>query len=244
MDGVAPGSGAFSMPSNVSEDRVANRYKSFFYGVSHNNALKFKIVFGIDKELADKGEFFDSWDKELISSWLSPLDGYKWLEIEQPDMEYLRYKCRIENLTNVEIGNVPIAFSCDVICDSPFAYLYPKKYQYTCSGDEQLLIRSRSSYRGAYYPKLKITLNGSNTIRIINQSDNSRVFELKDLPQSSLLDIEIDNENGIITNSMDLNLYPYFNFEFFRLMHGDNRIRVLGQCSIEITCEYPVSVGG
>ena len=54
----------------------------------------------------------------------------------------------------------------------------------------------------------------------------------------------MDNENGVITNSMDLNLYPYFNFEFFKLVWGDNRIEVLGNCIIEMTCEFPVNVGG
>ena len=244
VNGVAPSVGAFSMPTNVSEDRIANRYRSFFYGVSQNSALKFKIVFGLDKDFAGNGEFFDSWDKEVISSWLAPLDGYKWLEIEQPDMEQLRYKCRMENLTNVEIGNVPVAFSCDVICDSPFAYLYPVTYQHTCSGDSEILIRNRSSYRGGYYPQMKITLNGSSTIKIVNQSDNDRTFELKDLPQSYFLVIGVDHENGIITNSMDLNLYPYFNFEFIKLVPGDNKLRVIGSCITEITCEYPVSVGG
>ena len=244
VNGVAPGNGAFVLPSNVSEERIANRYRSFFYGVSQNDALKFKLVFGVDKQYASNGEFFDSWDKEIISSWLSPLDGYKWLEIEQPDMEQLRYRCRMENLTKVEIGNIPIAFSCDVICDSPFAYLYPVSFKYTCDGDTTVLIRNRSSFRGGYKPKMKITLNGSNTIQIINQSDSKRTFELRDLPQEYFVVIDVDNENGIITNNMDLNLYPYFNFEFLKLIPGDNKLRIIGHCLIEFICEYPVSVGG
>ena len=33
VNGVAPGNGEFSMPGNVSEDRVASRYKPFFYHI-------------------------------------------------------------------------------------------------------------------------------------------------------------------------------------------------------------------
>ena len=69
-------------------------------------------------------------------------------------------------------------------------------------------------------------------------------MKIKDLPQSYFLEIDVDNENGVITNSMDLNLYPYFNFEFFKLVWGDNRIEVVGNCIIEMTCEFPVNVGG
>ena len=55
---------------------------------------------------------------------------------------------------------------------------------------------------------------------------------------------EVDNENGVITNNMDLNLYPYFNFEFFKLVCGDNLLEVVGNCMLEIQCEFPVNVGG
>lgn len=243
VDGVSPGDGAFSMPK-VTEDKVANRFRTFYYGTTHNEPLVFKMVFGADKAIADTGGFFDSWDREAISAWLSPMDGYKWLEIEQPDMEPVRYRCRIEKLSMVELGNLPIAFSCEVHCDSPFAYQYPVTYQYNCAGRTNILFRNLSSYRGGYQPKLKITLNGSNSIQIINHSDKDKVFEFKNLPQSYFLEINVDNENGVITNSMDLNLYPYFNFEFFKLVWGDNRIEVVGNCIIEMTCEFPVNVGG
>ena len=122
VNGVTPGEAKFSVASDISEDRVSSRYRPLFYGVTQNEPLSFNMVFGADKELANSGGFFDAWDREAISSWLSPLDGYKWLEIEQDDMEQVRYRCIIEELEMVEIGNLPIAFSCTVRCDSPFAY--------------------------------------------------------------------------------------------------------------------------
>lgn len=244
VNGVAPGNGEFSMPGNVSEDRVASRYKPFFYGVTQNTPLKFKMVFGADKDFANSGGFFDSWDREAISLWLSPLDGYKWLEIEQSDMEQVRYKCRIENLEMIELGNLPIAFSCDVCCDSPFAYTYPVTYSYKCNGTTNILFRNLSSYSGGYKPKFKFVLNGGNSIKIVNHSDNDRVFMFSGLPQSYYLEIYVDNENCVITNNMGLNLYPYFNFEFFKLVCGDNKLEITGNFTLDIECEFPVSVGG
>lgn len=243
VDGVSPGDGAFSMPK-VTEDNVANRFRTFYYGTTHNEPLVFKMVFGADKVIADTGGFFDSWDREAISAWLSPIDGYKWLEIEQDDMEFIRCRCRIENLSMIELCNVPIAFSCEVHCDSPFAYQYPTSYQYNCFEKTNILFRNLSSYRGGYHPKLKITLNGSNRIQIINHSDNDKIFEFKDLPQDYFLVIDVDNENGVITNNMGLNLYPYFNFEFLKLAYGDNHLEVIGNCTLEIICEFPINVGG
>lgn len=244
VNGVSSGNGSFPSPAEISEDRISGRYKPLFYGIMQNEPLTFKMVFGADKSFVKTNGFFDAWDREAISAWLSPVDGYKWLEIEQADMEQVRYRCLIEDLQMVEIGNLPIAFSCTVRCDSPFAYQYPVTYSYNCSGSTNIILRNLGSYRGGYQPKIKITLNGSNTIRIINHSDNDRVFALSDLPQDYFLEIEVDNENGVITNNMDLNLYPYFNFEFFKLVCGDNLLEVVGNCMLEIQCEFPVNVGG
>ena len=144
----------------------------------------------------------------------------------------------------IEIANLPVAFSCTVRCDSPFAYHYPTTYSYNCQGNTQILFRNLGSYRGGYQPKLKITLNGSNSVQIINHSDNDKTFSLSGMPQSYYLEIYVDNENGVITNNMDLNLYPYFNFEFFKLVCGDNDLEIVGNCTLEIQCEFPVSVGG
>ena len=74
VNGVTPGEAKFSVASDISEDRVSSRYRPLFYGVTQNEPLSFKMVFGADKELANSGGFFDAWDREAISSWLSPLD--------------------------------------------------------------------------------------------------------------------------------------------------------------------------
>lgn len=106
-----------------------------------------------------------------------------------------------------------------------------------------VIFHNRSSCLSGYYPKLKITLTGSNSVQIINRSANNRTLKFTGIPQSGLV-INVDNENGIITNSMDLNLYPYFNFEFLKLLPGDNQLEIIGNCILEIQCEFPISVGG
>ena len=70
VNGVTPGEAKFSVASDISEDRVSSRYRPLFYGVTQNEPLSFKMVFGADKELANSGGFFDAWDREAISSWL------------------------------------------------------------------------------------------------------------------------------------------------------------------------------
>lgn len=244
VNGVSSGDGSFSVASNISEDSVSGKYKPYFYGITQNEPLTFKLVFGAAETPKNEIAYYDAWDREAISSWLSPIDGYKWLEIEQSDMEQVRYRCIIQDLEMIEIGNLPVAFSCTVRCDSPFAYHYPTTHIYDCKGTTNFVFRNLGSYRGGYYPKLKITLNGSNYVKIINQSDKNKTFELTGLPQDYFLEIEVDNEHGVLTCNDGTNLYPYFNFELFRLVCGDNVIQVIGNVKLEIHCEFPVSVGG
>lgn len=85
---------------------------------------------------------------------------------------------------------------------------------------------------------------GGDSISIQNYSDNNRVFQFKELPGGRPLTIYVDNENQVITNSMDLNLYPYFSMRFMRLVKGDNLLKITGNAEVKFICEFPVNIGG
>ena len=93
---------------------------------------------------------------------------------------------------------------------------------------------------------MKIQLNGSNTISIVNQSCGNSELKFSGLPQSYFLTISIDNDLSIIESSDDAysNLYQYCNFNWFPLKKGMNKIRVTGNCILDFICEFPVDCGG
>ena len=97
---------------------------------------------------------------------------------------------------------------------------------------------------GYYRPNMVISIPGGNSISIENLSDGGRTFSFSKLPGSSSLEIYIDNKNQVITNNMDLNLYPYFNMKFMRLVRGDNMLKIKGKATIKFVCEFPVNIGG
>ena len=84
----------------------------------------------------------------------------------------------------------------------------------------------------------------SQCISIQNLSDNNRTFQFKELPGGNSLTIYVDNKNQVITDSMDLNLYPYFNMKFMRLVKGDNLLKITGNAEVKFICEFPVNIGG
>lgn len=228
----------------IIEDRLPGRYDSLTYGLVQNQALEYTLVFGASVDSPKSKEGIDRYDIEAISSWLTGHNKRKKLMILQEDMEPFWYKCFISELKLITYGNIPWAFSCKVSCDSPFAYTLPMKKTFSIKGSEVVRMFNRSSYNGYYMPKMEISVFGEGGITIENLSDNGRVFQFHDLPNTSSIVISIDNQNQVITNNMDLNLYPYFNMKFMRLVRGDNKLKITGDANITFICEFPVNIGG
>lgn len=234
--------GTFTSPVEIQEDRTARRHSSLYYGATQNKPLTFSFTFGADINSIDKNVPLDRWDMDVIARWLTGHDEYKYLEITQPDMESVRYKCIISELEYISYGNLPWAFTCQVTCDSPFAYMYPEIISQTIYDGEELNIECRAACK-YYYPKILLNIFSDSSFIIINHSDNDRVFKLENLP-TNLGEISIDNKNEIITTSSGINVYDKFNYNFFRLVRGYNKLEFKGSGRISIECEYPINIGG
>ena len=229
---------------DAAEDRVANRYDALMYGLTQNKSLEYTLVFGANPDAMDANISLDRFEVEAIAAWLTGHDRRKWLAIVQEDMETFRYRCLISELKLITYGNMPWAFSCKVSCDSPFAYTFPEERIHTVSGERTANLFNRSSFNGFYKPDIEISLRGTADFTITNLSDKNRVFAFEALPTAEPLTIFIDNKNQVITNNLDLNLYPYFNFNFFRMIRGDNLIKMQGHGTVKFVCAFPVSIGG
>lgn len=227
--------------TKIIEDRIARRYTPLHYGITQNTPLTFTLIFGVNPERIDQNRHLDRLEMGIIASWLTGHDTYKYLEIVQPDMDIIRYKCIITNLESVTYGKIPWAFKCEVTCDSPYAYMLPSKSLFTIDGNHTVKFRCPASCK-YYYPKLNISLKSGNFFSIVNHSDNDREFLFTSLPASPM-DITVDNENEIITNSKQLNLYDCFNFKFFRLVKGCNNLEFKGNAAVEFICEFPLNIG-
>lgn len=242
IDNTAPNGGGFSSSVNISEDRLNRNYSPIVYGTSQNKPLTFTMVFGLIPARAAAKRELDRWDMEVIASWLTNTDEYKELVIDQNDMDMYKFKCIITDLKIIPWGNIPWAFSATIQCDSPFAYTFPEIYTFS-GGTTRNRIFSKSSFKGFYYPVIEIVRSGAGDITIVNTSDNNRMFKFTDVP-AGISSIYVDNQNGIIKdNTGGVNLYPYFNFNFLRLLRGDNYLDITVNGTAKITCEYPINVG-
>ena len=247
IDGNDNEAAPFASTGRLMTDVIPSKGRNFLYGRSYDEPLEFELVFGVDPEnILNMNEHLDRYEMDAIANWLTAPETYSWLVIEQPDLERIRYHCVISELKPIQLSWLPWAFTAKVTCDSPYAYSAPKKYSFQCSGTTSIELVSRSTIGKLYYPKLDITLNGSNAVSIVNTSVNNTELKFSNLPVRTGLTISIDNDLGIIasSNATYANLYQYFNFIWLPLKRSMNRLTVTGNCNLEFHCEFPLNVGG
>ena len=243
VGGDTQGGGAFASTVSIIEEVVGNRWKPYFYGVRYEKKLEMEIVFGVNQRRLDAEKYLDRYEIDEIASWLTGHDGYRWLEIEQEDMEYIRYRCIISDLSIVSYGHIPWAMKATIICDSPYGYLYPQEFEYEIDGETEFEFVNESSHNGYYMPMVEIRPAGGNTFSIQNMTDGGRTMTFTNLPET-VGSITVDCDTCVITNDRDLNLYQYFNFQYLRLARGYNTIKATGNGTLIIRCEFPINAGG
>lgn len=173
---------------NVIEDRLPKRISPIHYGVDINKSMSFPLTFG-------STDYLEDYDVDAILSWLTGHQQYKWLEFIDGD-HYVRYKCHLNNMQSIYINGLPTAFTCDVECDSQFAYEYPTINEYEIDDTEAYIeYFNKSAYNGYLYPELKIEFNNDcNSLSIINESDNNREFKI------NYFDREVHSESKLTYN--------------------------------------------
>lgn len=240
IDGNAQDEGALGNVGTIIEDRIAGRVMPYHYGVDYNKSpLQFKLVFGTDSAL-------DRFDIERIGYWLTGHQNYQWLTIDEPDLDHLMFRCLITELRSISIGWLQYGFEATVVCDCPYAYSYPFQKTFTISGETDIEFYNESSVREYIRPKVIYHPSSGNPstrdLSITNTSDGDREFVLNSIPITSV--VEIDNENGVITDTaLGRNLYAGCNFKFLRLVPGLNELVVTGNGSITISGQYLYNVG-
>jgi len=245
VDGNGQDEGQFITREPI-EERLPRSYAPLYYGSTFNRPLEFRLVFGISQRGIQLRIPMDRWDMEAIATWLTGPDGYQMLEIEQGDLDTVHYKCMISELQQISFGWETFAMSCKVRCDSPYAYSDIYKFRYVVNLGQQSELYNRSTHCGFFMPEIKITgisagLAGR-SVSIKNLSDGGRETLLSDIP-SGVTEIVLDQQRGVIKNNAGENLYDKFNFQFCRLIRGNNILQFSGRFTAEFICEFPLNMG-
>lgn len=237
--GVGQTDVSFANKADIVETRTNNRIQPLHFGVNyHSEPLAFKLVFGAMRAM-------DRFELEDISLWLTGHQNYKWLSIDQPDLDRIQFRCIITELTPLAHSWLPVAFEATVTCDCPYGYGPFFSKTIDVDGETNVLLRNDSSVREYLMPTLVYQPGDHDgVLSIVNHNDGDWTFRIEDIPKTAGT-ITVDNNNGIIREAGEgLNLYGGFNLHFFRLVQGDNNITITGNGTLTISGRTLHNVAG
>jgi len=213
----------------------------YFYGVQQKPVLRFPLTFGSYNAM-------DATTRGLIQQKLFGQTSYNKLQLVQCDMDNVYFNVFLTNPKNAYIGNLNYAFSCEVVCDSPWAWGFEKTYTKSYPGggiaSDSFTFYNGSANNEYLYPTLEIELNGVGTgVTIINETDSNRSFAFTGL--SAYETLTVDNDRKILTSDTGLRRLSGFNLNWFRLLPGYNTISVSGGIeNIDMSYQFAHRVGG
>lgn len=209
----------------ITED-IYRKPTVYLLGVKQTPVLNIPISITVENELSAE-------QSSVISRWLFGHQTYKKLQIIQPDMEYIYYNCIFQNPSLIKVGNITRGFTAIAVCDSPFAWEYPKKQIFTFDDYyvyTNIAVNNTSDSSDYYYPRMEIKANiFGGSIEIVNNSDNKRLFGISGLkPNEGII---IDNSLHTIKNTLNENrinaILPY-GYKWFRYIPGANYLTIRG----------------
>lgn len=206
---------------------VYRRSKEYLLGVKQAPVLNIPITITVENELT-------ATQASTISKWLFGQSTYKKLQIVQPDMEYVYFNCIFTNPSLIQIGNITRGFSATAVCDSPFAWEFPKATSYNFRDYlvmENILFNNTSDSSDYLYPILLVRANMfGGYLRITNNSDNERAFYISNLQpnETVIIDNDLQYASGIETGINHLQDMAYSGYKWFRYIPGANNLSIEG----------------
>jgi len=209
--------------------KIYRRPKTYLLGIEQTPVLSIPIRINVPDQLS-------ATEDSVISKWLFGRQNYKKLQIIQSDMEYVYFNCIFMDKQTERIGNIIRGYYANIVCDSPFAWTYPKTKTYSYpSGyliNDNIQIVNSSDMDDYTYPSMSFTMNVfGGDLSIINTSDSNREFLFEGLSANET--ITIDNDLEIITSSVSgvNRLSNFTDYKWMRYKPGINNLQLSGNIS-------------
>lgn len=258
FDLIIGGFQSVDTPLNLARDitkSTMNRYRhrTNTYGINYNDVLTFNIQL-----IKDPCKYSDQKDMRFtreqireIAAWLtSPITPRIFHMFDFPEMvdqEYDYYGI----FTNMSAQDNEIyCLNCLFECNTPYAL--SAEQNIIIDDGEGIVSNPSDEFEDYVYPVIIITptadVDAPYDIRLINESDGNRSITLKNMkPQDTVtMDCQkmtVKNQSGSLMSLDDLNIDVVDYIYWFRLLHGDNQIKVSGDAIVEFIFRYPVKVG-
>ena len=226
----------------IVSENVPRCAEQLIYGVDQDKVQQFVITVGSDEEKSRA-------DIDRILGWLLRPKPER-LVIDQDDMEPYFYCGFFSNPQLITIDNRAFGLTMQFNSISPYGYTFPRTIEYDIKRPQTILFNNTGDSLEYFRPTLTFKpTNITDYLSIINLDDNGREFRFDfDPPPNGGETITIDSKRQIITSSMggDFSRFRLKNFtgyKWFRLIRGQNRLKIVGNGTLTIEYSFPRRIG-
>jgi len=229
--------------------KTAKQKRFSFAGIEYEDLPRRQLSFMCQEPIPD-------FVRRELMTWLVGRNGFKKLQLHQPDYDPYEYNCIFEETRVVYVNGDCCGFILTAIFDSMYCYGKPRTKTIKSDGTEdvEIMLINESDVIDEYiYPIVKFKVAepvDGKAITIVNTSDPAdpmRAFEFLaetefgEITQDE--EIEVDNELKTIVSSVPGDRLSNFNKNWLRLVKAANnlKIRINGECTIE--CPMYVKIG-
>ena len=198
----------------------------------------------VDEEIEAQ---YDEETGDLIEGTGITVQRTVYTEVDDSEAEY-DYMGVFTDVTPTD--NYFNCLECTFECNTPYA-LSPLQ-SFTITDGEGTIPNPSDEYEDYVYPLITITPTsselGAYDIRLINESDGNRSITLKNMKPADTVTMDcqkltVTNISGSLMSFEDLNIDVVDYIYWFRLVHGNNDIKIVGDAAVTFTFRYPVKVG-
>jgi hypothetical protein len=228
------------------------RTKVNHFGTCYSGTLAFNVSIMKDPCMFSSQQDLSFTRKEIrkITSWLTSPSTPKLFHIIEneysSDFESIDYFGVISSLNTTSVNGQVVGFTFTLNCNAAFGYSQEYSYLIESETEKTITIDNTSDeLEGYVFPILNITPNETGTIKIRNNTEKKEMQINVEEKNQITIDCErclISNQSNNI-NFEDLGWSNYGEIYLFRLVSGENEIKITGNCSVTIKCRYPRKVG-
>lgn len=262
IDGSEPDLSVNGLNREIKKSTTSKvRLKDNIYGSENTDVITFTFnIVRVDGTEISRDESI------RINQWLTSSPLPQLLKFNDEESCMLHYYAVCTEIKDITVDGCLLGKEIKFETNSPYAFMHDFEKTFKIDTDEKTIYFNNiaDTYDGIYYPILTITTQSDNII-IENVTDKKSVtLDLTDINADSNGNkiVKINCEKLIIQDK-DGKLIPLStigwnrdyksyvssigeyitNIYWFRLLKGMNKIKITGNCTLKIKCEYPRKAG-
>lgn len=181
-----------------------------------------------------KGEF------DELCKWLIHKEYKPFVSWDNPGIVYYVIFTKAKDFVNrAKEGYI----SLDMRLSAPYGYSNQLISPYYITKEKIINVYNGSDLDNLIYPDIEFELLGDCRDVVIQNLTLNQTMEFHDLEKNDVIRVYNDGIKDVISKKdKNRNIYKNFNRKFLALTYGKNRIKIIGNCKINIINQYPIAL--